>query len=76
MAGQRTMAIMELSSLLEQMKQIEAQEASLLSVASDRQAQVLMPLAHTCSYAEIERYAHVKPCANKMPRVRQLVCKL
>ena len=34
------MAIMELSSLLEQMKQIEAQEASLLSVASDRQAQV------------------------------------
>jgi len=40
LAGQRTLAIQELSSLLEQMKQIEAQEANLLSVASDRQAQV------------------------------------
>ena len=40
LAGQRTLAIQELSSLLEQMKQIEAQEANLLSVAGDRQAQV------------------------------------
>ena len=64
LAGQRTMAIMELSSLLDQMKQIEAQEANLLSVASDQRAQVSFQLSPIC------------PCRGYGGAVRSKQCNL
>lgn len=47
LAGQRTMAINELQSILKNLQDIESQEEELMHAAQDRESQVRVSLAPT-----------------------------